>query len=54
MNSYGTKCPKCGSENFIDTNSFEYCEDCGYEARYEGAREPWDYDRKDEDNKENK
>jgi predicted nucleic-acid-binding Zn-ribbon protein len=37
MNSEGTKCPKCGSENFIDSVRLEECNNCGYTFYYGDA-----------------
>jgi hypothetical protein len=32
-----SKCPKCASENFIDTARLEQCNDCGYGFYYGDA-----------------
>lgn len=36
-NQYGTKCPKCGSSDFVDSTRLEHCLRCGYAFYYGDA-----------------
>ncbi len=36
-NQYGTKCPNCGSGDFLDTVRLERCNRCGYSYYYGDA-----------------
>ena len=35
--TFATKCWNCGSKNFIETVSREFCPDCGIECLYHGS-----------------
>lgn len=32
-----SKCPKCGSKNYVELIALERCDDCGYEVNYRQA-----------------